>query len=569
MSVNILGINIWSHDTSACLISDGRLVCAVEQERFIGEKHTTKFPTDAIRSVLDQQGLTVDDLDVICVGWDYERFVRYQFLKPAMDNDQELRVLPLYSERIKNFLETEKVIRETLGFKGCVSFVEHHLAHSSFARFAARVDDATSIVVDGYGDRETLSIFLVKGGVHTRVFGCDFPVSIGLVYTAVTDYLGFRRNCDEGIIMGLAAYGDPHALVPQSDLTYIQTFRKLVSDNKETIFHVDPKFFPFGNFRQGFFSKEFESLFGPRRNYKDTLTQVHRNIAAALQLRTEEVLERVLVFSEKFGVTSSVLLSGGVALNCVANAKLVAGSGKVERRSILVPPNPGDAGVAIGAALHYCYEHGIDVEWRSLTELGPTYPLSRLESAVGKSSGTVSRPSDFHGVLVDRLIAGKIVALFSGGSEFGPRALGHRSILTAPFPASMKDYLNKRVKFREEFRPFAPMVREEEATTFFDIDYPTPYMMHAVPVKSSMREKIPAVVHVDGTGRVQTVNRDEAPFIHELLGRFGEKTDIPIVLNTSFNVKGQPIVETPEQAVETFHRTNIDCLAIPPFFIDK
>ena len=292
-------------------------------------------------------------------------------------------------------------------------------------------------------------------------------------------------------------------------------------------------------------------------------------MAAALQLRTEEILERVLVVAERYGSTSTVLLSGGVALNCVANAKLVNGSGGVARRSILVPPNPGDAGVAIGAALQYCAERGVHVKPRSLTELGPEYPFARLESAVAASSGSVTRPDDIFGALVDRLIAGKICALFNGGSEFGPRALGHRSILTAPFPAAMKDYLNKRVKFREDFRPFAPMVRECDAADFFEIDYPTPYMMHAVPIVPSKRELIPAVVHVDGTGRVQTVSFDESPFIYELLGQFGKKTGIPIILNTSFNVKGQPIVETPEHAVETFHRTNIDCLVMPPFFIEK
>ncbi len=188
MSANVLGLNVWSHDTSACLVAGGGLVCAVEEERFNGEKHTTKFPANAIRAVLEWQQLGIDALDAICVGWDYERLVRYQYLKPAMGIEQELRALPQYFQRIDNFLP------EHTGFKGPVSFVEQHLAHSAFASYAAQAEDALSVVLDGYGDRETLTIFTVKGGVHTRVFGCDFPTSVGLVYTAVTEYLGFRRN---------------------------------------------------------------------------------------------------------------------------------------------------------------------------------------------------------------------------------------------------------------------------------------------------------------------------------------------------------------------------------------
>ena len=567
--MNVLGINIWSHDTSACLIADGRLVCAVEEERFIGEKHTTKFPMNAIKAVLGERSLTIDAVNAICIGWDYQRMVRYQYLKPAMESDNELRALPNYFNRLSNFLNTEQVVREQTGFKGAVNFVEHHLAHATLAAYSAGISDALSVVVDGYGDRETLTIFTVKDGVHTRVFGCEFPASVGLVYTAVTDYLGFRRNCDEGIVMGLASYGNPHAQVPGTVLTYIETFRNLVRDHKDTIFEIDPRYFPFGNFRQGFFTKTFESLFGSRRTPGAPIGDEHKNVAAALQLRTEEILEQILVFGERYSDSNSVLLSGGVALNCVANAKLVNGSGKNKRRSILVPPNPGDAGVAIGAALHYCAKKGINVQARSLTHLGPEYLLSQLESAAKGSLGQVTSPEDLHGALVERLAAGKICALFDGGSEFGPRALGHRSILTAPYPASMKDFLNKRVKFREEFRPFAPMVREEEASKYFEIDYPTPYMMHAVPIRPEMQSLIPAVVHVDGTGRVQTVNKNDSPFVHKLLGRFGEKCGVPIILNTSFNVKGQPIVETPEQAVDTFNKTEIDCLVMPPFCIDK
>lgn len=569
MTANILGLNVWSHDTSACLISAGELVCAVEEERFSGEKHTTSFPRGAINAVLNQAGLTVDSLDAICVGWDMDRLVRYQYLQPALKIDQELHALPDYFQRISNFLNTEAYIREQLNFRGKISFVEHHLAHSCFAEFAGGVNNAMSVVVDGYGDKETLTIYRVENGKHIRLFGLDYPTSIGLVYTAVTEYLGFHRNCDEGIVMGLAAYGDANALIPGMSSTYIEAFRKILRDDSETIFHVDATYFPFGNFRQGFFSRSFEDLFGCRRTSNEQITDAHRNVAAALQLRTEEILERVLVFAEQFGDTETVLFSGGVALNCVANAKLTRGTGRVARRSILVPQNPGDAGVAIGAALHFCNQQGIEVKRRSLGSLGPSYSVERIAAAVEASSAHVSQPVDILDFLADRLSEGRICALYQGGSEFGPRALGHRSILTAPFPASMKDELNMRVKFREDFRPFAPMVREEEASEYFEIDYPTPFMMHAVPIRSSKRDQIAAVSHVDGTGRVQTVNSKDSPFIYKLLGRFGERTGVSVILNTSFNVKGQPIVETPEQAVETFERTNIECLVIPPFCIEK
>lgn len=569
MATNVLGLNVWSHDTSACLVSDGELVCAVEEERFIGEKHTTRFPENAIRAVLGQRSLGIQDVDAICVGWDMERLVRYQYLRPAMDNGNEMRSLPQYFSRLSNFLSTESIIRARLGFQGDVAFVEHHLAHSCFASYSAGVDTAMSVVVDGYGDRETISVFRLEQGRHTLVHGWDFPSSIGLVYTAVTEYLGFRRNCDEGIVMGLAAYGDPHAPVGGSGETHIEAFRRLVPDDEAGVFRVDASFFPFGNFRQGFFTRRFEELFGPRRADRGPVTDAHRHVAAALQMRAEEILENVLVHAERYGDTRTVLLSGGVALNCVANAKLTRGRGTVARRAVMVPQNPGDAGVAIGAALHYCREKAIPVRRRPLGSLGPAYPAGRIASAAQASGGRVSRPADLLDTLAERLRAGRICALYQGGSEFGPRALGHRSILTAPYPAAMKDHLNKRVKFREDFRPFAPMVREEQAAEYFEIDYPSPFMMHAVPVVPARREQIAAVVHVDGTGRVQTVNRDDSPFIYALLGRFGEKTGVPIILNTSFNVKGQPIVETPEQAVETFERTNIECLVMPPYCIDK
>lgn len=565
----IIGINMWSHDTSACLVENGSLVCAVEEERFNGEKHTTKFPTKAISSILKSNNLTIDDITDIAVGWDFKSFVRNQFLIPANKREEDLVALPNYFERIIGFLNSEKIIRDELNFQGNVKFVKHHLAHSEFAEYSSQSNNCISIVVDGYGDEDTTTIYKVKDGIHEKVYGINFPNSLGLVYQSVTDFLGFIRNCDEGIIMGLAAYGNAHEIVQGLEKSYIDVFREIVADDEDTVFKLDQSIFPFGNARKGFYSDIFIDIFGNKRLQDESLTMHHKNIAAALQLRTEEVLERLLKFSERFYETETYLLSGGVALNCVANHKLRSGTGLVKKRNVHVPQNPGDAGVAIGAALNLSKSYGIKTELNQLTGLGPKYSEADITKAVNECKGFNIFRDNIEDLMIDNLMRGKICSLFHGGSEFGPRALGHRSIITAPFPGGMKDILNARVKFREEFRPFAPIVREEDANIFFEMNFPSPYMMFAVPIRELRVKDIPAVAHVDDTGRVQTVNKRHSPYLYGLLDKFERQSKIPVLLNTSFNVKGQPIVETPKQAIDTFMGTNIDCLLIPPFFLAK
>ncbi len=564
---NILGLNLWSHDTSACIVKENHLLCAVEEERFNGEKHTGKFPENAISAVLNQANLSIADISTIAIGWDLKRKIRYMYLAPALKSDLEYKALPAYFDRLKSYSETEDFIRNKYNYRGEIKFYEHHLSHSCYAQFSCQLKNAISIVIDGYGEKETFTIFEINESKHTKIFTIDFPNSIGLFYTSITEFLGFIPNCDEGIVMGLSAYGNANAKIKNRDETYLQCMQRLVADFNE-LFKVDNTYFPWGNYRQGYFSQKFIDIFGSPRNPAEEVTQHHKNIAAAVQLRIEEILINCVRFSLKKSSHKDVLLSGGVGLNCVANAKLVK-EFQPFGVNIHLPQNPGDSSASVGAAIHHLRSMGEIPMERSIILLGPIYSSSEIKAAVSSSGLKYDEPPNIIKSLADSLRKNKICSVYNSGSEFGPRALGFRSILTLPYPKEMKNILNQKVKFRENFRPFAPIVREEDLSEYFDIINSSPYMMHVAKVNSEKKELIPAVVHVDGTARIQTVTRKDSKFIYDLLTELGNSTGIPIVLNTSFNIKGQPIVETPKQAIDTLKSTKIDCLAMPPYFLEK
>lgn len=370
--------------------------------------------------------------------------------------------------------------------------------------------------------------------------------------------------------MGLASYGDPHATIPGQEETYLEFFRRMLPSDGKGAYSVNLDYFALGLMRGKWVNEPLLKALGPVRAAGGPMTKHHENIAAGLQLRLEEIVLEMARALRTKTKCDSLCLTGGVALNCVMNTKLAEQAGY---REVYVSPAPGDNGLAIGATILGRQQLTGRVETigapDNMIGLGPLYSEQSCAQALQKHGLAAQAPSDLLAQVAKHLHDGKIVGWFDGRSEFGPRALGHRSILTRPYPAEMKDYVNARVKFREAFRPFAPIVAVEKLGQYFQTALLSPYMMHAVQVKPEMREKIAATVHVDGSCRVQTVDRRDLPRIYSLLEEFEKISGVGVILNTSFNVKGQPIVETPEDAVSSFLATNIDVLVLGQYLVVK
>jgi carbamoyltransferase len=565
----VLGINYGGHDTAAALMVDGIVVAACEQERYTGAKHTREFPSEAILDCLRIAHLTLDDVNEIALGFDPILSIRETYLKPALTEPSRIGFLIADIDRIRERFGMEFLIREKTGFQGPISFHRHHFAHVASAYYPSGFNDALVYSIDGMGEVETTLLCTAKGGAIEAVhLGNRYPNSFGLIYSAVTFYLGWRHHCDEGIVMGLASYGNPHACIPGTSWTYAEVFSRIIRETGDFDIEIDREWISYHQTRDTWVAKKFMDTFGPKRSHSDPVEQHHKNIAAALQARLEQIILGQLRRAQiHFGV-NKLCLAGGVALNCALNGAIEA-SGLFEE--IFVQPASGDQGVAIGACyLSYSEKVRRLESKRELNNFtGARFSDAEISAALLDKGLLPQRPSDLFNYVASKLSEGRIVAWFQGGAEFGPRALGNRSILSRPFPAEMKDHLNKRVKFREVFRPFAAAVLAEHQSSFFDIGQDSPHMLIACKVLDERRSEIPATVHVDGTCRVQTVLREVNPRFHELISEFYKKTDCPVLLNTSFNVKGQPIVNTPAQAIDCFLSTNIDLLVMGDYCIEK
>ena len=565
----VLGINFGGHDTSAALTAGGELIAACAQERYSLDKHSRKFPIDAINDCLSLAELNVSQIDQIAYCNDNRHLIRERYLRPALENDARIDFLLNDVERIQYFHDIENRIREETQFQGQICQYRHHLCHLASAYFPSGYDEALLVSYDGMGEWETGLFGVGKGGEITVVDHSNcFPHSLGLVYSAITFYLGWRHHCDEGIIMGLAPYGNPDAVIPESDRSYLSLLEEIIVETGRYAYEVDQSWMDYFGKRDKWISEKFLQLMGPKRAPDEEILQHHMDLAAALQQRLETVvLNQLTKAREEFGI-SRLALSGGVALNCSMNGKIEASELFDE---IFVQPASGDDGTAIGG----CY-----LAHQSLT--GTLIPArqhnhykghrtsdSKIGNIVESSGLDYTKPVDLYTQTALHLNEGKIIAWFQGGAEFGPRALGNRSILARPFPAAMKDHINARVKFREYFRPFAGAVLDEYRPEYFDISQPSPHMLIACQVQESKQSEIPAVVHIDGSCRVQTVSKDGNPRFFQLITAFHAVTGIPVILNTSFNVKGQPIVNTPLQAIETFRSTLIDCLVLGDYLFEK
>ena len=566
----ILGIKYLAHDTAAALMVDGKLVAACEQERYTLDKHSRLFPVDAIEDCLRKGGVTMADVTEIAFGGDPQACIRRTYLEAAIQDPKRVGMMIQEFDRIKEMHQVEDLIRSKTGFKGPIRFFDHHLTHLASSYYPSGFQEAVLLSIDGIGDNKTMKLGIGRDGaievVHEEY---DYPHSLGLVYAAITCYLGWKNIHHEGIIMALACYGDSDHIVPGQSRSYYSFFEDIIHFDGKYGITVNSEWMAYYYERNKWVSDRFIEVFGPRRKYDiATLSQHHKDIAAALQRRLEEVVLGVLRNArQEYGI-KRLCLSGGVALNCSMN-------GRVERAhifdEIFVQPASGDAGLAIGAC--FLAQRAHDPHFRPVKNhnyyLHGEFTAAEMEAALKEAGLAYTKPADLYDTVASKLADGKVLGWYQGGAEFGPRALGNRSILAKPYPESMKDHINDHVKFREYFRPLAPACLKEHLHEYFDIGQESPHMLIACKVQPAKKTAIPATVHIDDSCRVQSVGPDNNERFYKLLKAFHAKTGCPVLLNTSFNVKGQPIVHTPEQAISCFQGTEIDLLVLGDFLVEK
>lgn len=586
--MNILGISAYYHDSAAALVADGRIIAAAQEERFTRKKHDDGFPSNAIRYCLKEAGIDINKVDYIAF-YDkpilkFDRLVETYLSFVPKGWLSFRRAMPLW---LGKKLHLPKLIKKETGFKGKILFTEHHEAHAASAFFPSPFEEAAIICFDGVGEWTTTSWGIGRGNRIDLKEHIKFPHSLGLLYSAFTYYTGFKVNSGEYKLMGLAPYGEPK---------YVDTIRDELIDIKEDgSFHMNMDYF---NYCQGttMTGEKLHRLFGgPPRKPEGRLTQREMDIAASIQVVTEEVMLKIARHvKEKTGL-GNLCMAGGVALNCVGNGKIY--SEKIFD-NIWVQPASGDAGGALGAALavHYHYlDHGRSADNindnMNGSYLGPAFGREDIKEFLERNgySYIELKEEELIEAAAKKLEKGDIIGWFQGRMEFGPRALGARSIIGDARNPKMQKKMNLKIKFRESFRPFAPSVLMEEASDWFEYNGESPYMLMIAPVREDKlipmtedqkklfgidrlnvpRSVIPAVTHVDYTARLQTVNGIYSPRYHNLIKRFYEKTGCPVIINTSFNVRGEPIVCTPEDAYRCFMRTDMDVLVLEDFLLEK
>ncbi len=548
-----LSINYGGHDTSAALSINRKIVSANEQERFDLLKHSRKFPLAAISSCLRSQNLDINNVDRLIITTDFNK-------------------AKILKKRVRDKKKNEMIfkIRNDLGYQGPIVTFDHHLCHLASAYFPSGFKKSIIMSIDGVGQFQTAKLAVAdKGKIKICKFKASYPNSLGLIYSALTFFLGWKHHCDEGIIMGLAPYGNPYKKIKGKKENYIEIFRKIIPSCKNLEIKINTEWIEYHKKRDVWISKKFKNYFGKKRLFKERLTSHHKNIAAALQLRLEEVVIEILKKVKKKFKIEYLCIAGGVGLNCSMNGTIH--DSKLFKR-IFIQPASGDSGLVLGGlylSMNKNFSKRIEIKKRHNHYLGTSFDDIEILRIIKDKGVKFIKTKNIFKETAKFLKSGKIIAWFQGSSEFGPRALGNRSILCKPYPSKMKDYLNRRVKFREFFRPFAPAVLSEDCKKYFDLNQESPHMLIACQVKENKKNKIPAVVHVDGSCRVQTVSKKTNLKFYKLIKEFYKYTSIPVILNTSFNVKGQPIVNTPTQAIDTFLGTNIDILVIGDYILKK
>ena len=591
--MNILGVSCYYHDAAAALLQNGQLVAAAEEERFSRIKHDFGFPVHAIKFCMETGQIRSEDLDYVVF-----------FEKPFRKLDRILAsVLQTYPQSWKVFRESmiswiidkmwvASTLQSELGIdRSKVLFSEHHLSHAASAFLCSPFDQAAILTVDGVGDWVTATCGVGKGSEIRRTKHIEFPHSLGLLYSAFTAFLGFEVNEGEYKVMGMAPYGKPR---------YADKVWKVVRQDSDGSFSLDMDYFTFHHSTDRMYSPKLVELFGdprpremafftdatgfpkyfgePPSNYAELcrVNEHYADIAASIQQVTEELLLGMARNLQKETGQKKLCIAGGVGLNSVANSRILR---ETDFEDIYIQPAAGDSGAAVGAALWaynsllgkprtFCMTHAY---W------GKSYSDAEISSFLNQNNIPHRRfenDDDLMDQTVGRLTGGKVVGWYQGRFEWGPRALGNRSILADPRNSEMKDIVNSKIKFREPYRPFAPSVLAEKAEDYFELPdavhrFPARYMLYVTPVKPEQRKNLPAVTHEDGTARLQTVFQDENPRYYGLIERFGQATGVPVVLNTSFNLRGEPIVTTPANAYSTFSKSEMDSLVLGNFIVDK
>lgn len=558
--VNVIGISTGYHDSACSLLQDGVLVAAVQEERFSRVKNDKSFPSRAFAYCLQEGGITIADVDCIayyedpCLKLGRQIWMGFVPNLPAARRDSILYRL--------SGDQPQEQIREALGYEGRVEILDHHLSHAASTYYFSGFNDAAILTVDGVGDWATTTYGSGKGPNIERFEQVDFPDSLGFFYSAITGYLGFEVNEGEYKVMGLAPYGEPE---------YADQIRKLIEVTSEGQYRLNLKYFGFLT-EDRMYTEELIALLGqPPREPESELTQYHMDVARSAQVVLEEILLEKTRYLHTKVPSENLCMAGGVALNVVANGRCLR-EGPFKR--LFVQPAAGDAGGAVGAAaMGHVRLTGEPPLVKQLEHvyLGPANSVSDAYNFLKASS---CKFQDFRGredelirFTVDRLIEGKVVGWSQGRMEFGPRALGARSILADPRRPEMRDRINALVKMREAFRPFAPAVLESEYQNHFDLDHTSPFMLETCDVISPI--DLPAITHIDGSARIQTVNENSNPRFFALLKEFYRRTDCPILLNTSFNLRGEPIVCTPIDAIKCFNRCQIDLLVVEDFILER
>ncbi len=586
--MNILGISAFYHDSAACLVRDGKIISAVQEERFTRKKHDSSFPKNAINYCLQNSGLKSKDIDYIAF-YDkpfikFERIIETYITFAPKGIRSFIKAIPLW---IKQKIWIKEFIRKELDYEGKILFTEHHESHAASAFFPSPFQEAAFLTIDGVGEWATTSYGIGRDNEIQILAEIHFPHSLGLLYSAFTYYTGFKVNSGEYKVMGLAPYGEPR----YKDLI----LSELMELKEDGSFKLNMEYF---NYCAGLTmtNKRFEKLFdGPPRKPESRLTQKDMDIARSEQEVTEEVmLSMARHIHEKSG-KKNLCLAGGVALNCVANGRILR-EGPYE--DIWIQPAAGDAGGALGAALFVWYQYlgnrrtaDGKKDFQQGSSLGPDFKNSYIKNYLDKNQipYTHLNGKDVPEKIANLIAEQKVIGWFQGRMEFGPRALGNRSIIGDARSPKMQEIMNLKIKFRESFRPLAPSVIKEQASDYFEIDRESPYMMLVATVRKEIQKKItadkknlfgidklkvvrselPAITHIDYSARIQTVNEEHNPLYYRLIKKFNEEYRCPVIINTSFNVRGEPIVCTPEDAYKCFMQTNMDYLIMSNYLLKK
>ena len=602
--MNILGVSAFYHDSAATVIQNDEIIAAAQEERFTRKKQDASFPVNAVKYCLEEAGLTLDELDAI-VFYDkpllkFERLLETYYGYSPKGITSFLSSMPVWLKE-KMFLkrlmyqELEKV---GLYDKKKIKFLfpEHHLSHAASAFYPSPFEDAAILTIDGVGEWATASISHGKGNKIEVIKELHFPHSLGLLYSAFTYFLGFKVNSGEYKLMGLAPYGDPNSEEVNQFIDSIKT--ELIDIKEDGSLWLSQSYFNYATGLRMIKEKKWETLFGiSTRKTEADFEQVHCNLGLAIQIITEEVVLKMAAEAQKITGSKNLCLAGGVALNCVSNGKLINAS---VFENVYIQPASGDAGGALGAALaaYYISFNNPRTTDASMYDsmkgsyLGCDYSSKEIETTLKKYKAVFNKENNFSEVCqktATRLNDGLVIGWFQGRMEFGPRALGNRSIIGDPRNTEMQKKLNLKIKYRESFRPFAPSVLAEDVNQYFNIKGTSPYMLTVQPVKESiqkevsvdyqslpMKEKLyqqrstlPSITHVDFSARIQTVHKETNPKYWEMINTFKQKTGCALVINTSFNVRGEPIVCSPEDAYRCFMRTEMDYLVLNNYILKK